>query len=56
MRTFDIERTEANRELEFMEYKLNLLICANKKLRQQIKELEAENEGLRKSKSKKSGK
>lgn len=56
MRTFDIEQTETNRELEFMEYKLNLLIWSNRKLRQQIKELEAENESLRKSKSQKSGK
>lgn len=56
MRTFDIELTEENREIEFLEYKLNLLIWSNKKLRQQIKELEAENEGLRKSKSQKSGK
>ena len=56
MRTFDIELTEENREIEFLEYKLNLLIWSNKKLRQQVKELEAENESLRKPKSKKSGK
>ena len=56
MRTFDIERTEESREIAFLEYKLNLLIWSNKNLRQQIKELEAENESIRKSKGQKSGK
>lgn len=56
MRVLNIEQSEAQREINFMQYKLELLIWSNRKLRQQVKELEAENESLRKSKSQKSGK
>lgn len=56
MKVYNIEQTENQRELEFMQYKLEVLIWSNRKLRQQVKELEAENESLRKSKGQKSGK